>query len=111
MTVIYACIIIIIIIGRGLLCCCPPLMKHILPPCLPPYCCVRFDAKLKNEEETAQSLMQQHSVMTKTQETLYKDSQQQKAEIRRLQDKEARLRFKVRLLQALDSLATKSCDK
>ena len=66
-------------------------MKHILPPCLPPYCCVRFDAKLKNEEETAQSLMQQHSVMTKTQETLYKDSQQQKAEIRRLQDKEARL--------------------
>jgi septal ring factor EnvC (AmiA/AmiB activator) len=35
--------------------------------------------------------MQQHTVMTKTQETLYKDSQQQKAEIRRLQDKEARL--------------------
>lgn len=58
-----------------------------LPVCLS----IRFDAKLKNEEETAQSLMQQHTVMTKTQETLYKDSQQQKAEIRRLQDKEARL--------------------
>jgi len=59
---------------------------------LSPVCLfIRFDAKLKNEEETAQSLMQQHTVMTKTQETLYKDSQQQKAEIRRLQDKEARL--------------------
>lgn len=67
-------------------------MKHSLSPSLPPVCLsIRFDAKLKNEEETAQSLMQQHTVMTKTQETLYKDSQQQKAEIRRLQDKEARL--------------------
>ena len=73
-------------------------MKHSLSPslsllsvCLSVCLSIRFDAKLKNEEETAQSLMQQHTVMTKTQETLYKDSQQQKAEIRRLQDKEARL--------------------
>ena len=30
---------------------------------------------------------------------------------KQLQDKEARVRFKARLLQALDTLATKSCDK
>lgn len=52
---------------------------------------IRYDAKLKLEEETALQLMQLHAVMTKTHDTLVKDSNQQKVEIKRLRDKEARL--------------------
>lgn len=51
----------------------------------------RYDSKLKQEEETALQLMHQHTVMTKTHEALLKDSNQQKVEIKRLKDKEARL--------------------
>ncbi len=52
---------------------------------------IRYDAKLKQEEETALQLMHMHAVMTKAQDTLIKDSNQQKVEIKRLRDKEARL--------------------
>jgi septal ring factor EnvC (AmiA/AmiB activator) len=52
---------------------------------------IRYDAKLKSEEETAHQLMHLHAVMTKAHDTLIKDSNQQKVEIKRLRDKEARL--------------------
>lgn len=52
---------------------------------------IRYDAKLKLEEETALQLMHLHAVMTKAHDTLVKDSNQQKVEIKRLRDKEARL--------------------
>ena len=52
---------------------------------------IRYDAKLKLEEETALQLMQMHAVMTKAHDTLIKDSNQQKVEIKRLRDKESRL--------------------
>ena len=52
---------------------------------------IRYDSKLKLEEETALQLMQLHAGMTKTHDTLVKDSNQQKVEIKRLRDKEARL--------------------
>lgn len=52
---------------------------------------IRYDGKLKQEEETALQLMHLHAVMTKTHDTLVKDSNQQKVEIKRLRDKEARL--------------------
>jgi predicted nucleic acid-binding Zn-ribbon protein len=46
---------------------------------------------LKQEEETAQQLMTQHATMSKNYEALMKESSQQKIEIKRLKDKEARL--------------------
>jgi len=52
---------------------------------------IRYDTKLKQEEETALQLMQMHAIMTKTHDTLVKDSNQQKVEIKRLKDKESRL--------------------
>ncbi len=55
------------------------------------FCTLRYDAKLKAEEETAQQLIQQHNAMSKNHEILVKESTQQKIEIKRLKDKEARL--------------------
>ena len=52
---------------------------------------IRYDAKLKQEEETSLQLMQQHAGMTKGHEALTKEANQQKVEIKRLKDKEARL--------------------
>jgi hypothetical protein len=52
---------------------------------------IRYDAKLKLEEETALQLMHTHAVMTKAHDALIKDSNQQKVEIKRLRDKESRL--------------------
>jgi regulator of replication initiation timing len=52
---------------------------------------IRYESKLKQEEETAQQLMTQHTAMSKNYEALMKESSQQKIEIKRLKDKETRL--------------------
>jgi uncharacterized protein YlxW (UPF0749 family) len=54
---------------------------------------IRYESKLKQEEETAQQLMTmtQHTAMSGNYEALMKESSQQKIEIKRLKEKETRL--------------------
>ena len=52
---------------------------------------IRYDAKLKLEDETSLQLMHLHAIMSKTQDNLIKECNIQKIEIKRLHDKESRL--------------------
>jgi septal ring factor EnvC (AmiA/AmiB activator) len=52
---------------------------------------IRYDAKIKQEEVTGQRLMATHALFARSFDGLGKDSHQQKVEIKRLRDKEARL--------------------
>jgi len=52
---------------------------------------IRYDAKIKQEEVTGKRLMDNHALFARSFDGLVKDSHQQKVEIKRLRDKEARL--------------------
>lgn len=60
---------------------------------------IKYESKLKQEEELGFELMGQHAIMKKNLQMLNKESVQQKEEIKRIRDKEARLHETINSLE------------